>query len=238
MMRGTVWGDWKTLSEALPRFRESKESLLWLANLLRVPLLSLAASQMSLVRLWLRLLVRTSRGRVAMVRDLDTSSCSQVLNDSFMADGCWWYKRKERNKRKRRTNWRECKWMKACNSNHLFVFFLNNITLLGVICLFFTFSSVRVVIGSGPKRLLCDLPLLECLDDDILLTESADLLPKCSISTSFRAWRTQQKMQQILWPQAMQNICMWISFHLAGFNWKTYNCYIHILIVFIDLLWE
>lgn len=96
MMRGTVWGDRETLSEALPRFRESKESLLWLANLLRVPLLSLAASEMSLVRLWLRLLVRTSRGRVAMVRDLDTSSCSQVLNDSFMADGCWWYKRKRK----------------------------------------------------------------------------------------------------------------------------------------------
>lgn len=96
MMRGTVWGDWETLSEALPRFRESKESLLWLANLLRVSLLSLAASEMSLVRLWLRLLVRTSRGRVAMVRDLDTSSCSQVLNDSFMADGCWWYERKEK----------------------------------------------------------------------------------------------------------------------------------------------
>lgn len=50
------------------------------------------------------------------------------------------------------------------------------------------------MIGSCPKRLLCDLPLFECLDDDILLTESADLLPKCSISTSFRAWRTQQKI--------------------------------------------
>lgn len=98
IMRGTAWGDRKPLNGIFPRFRESKESLLWLASLLRTLHLSLVAPEMSLVRLWLRLLVRTSRGRVAMVRDLDTSSCSQVLNDSFMADGCWQCKKEMKEK--------------------------------------------------------------------------------------------------------------------------------------------
>lgn len=116
IMRGTAWGDRKPLNGVFPRFRESNESLLWLASLLRMLRLSLVAPEMSLVRLWLRLLVRTSRGRVAMVRDLDTSSCSQVLKDSFMADGCW--QCKKRNERKRRTNWREHEWMKSMQENN------------------------------------------------------------------------------------------------------------------------
>lgn len=96
IMRGTPWGALGSvdLCGVFPKFRESKESLLWPPSLpLMLPFSSLA-SEMSLVRLWLRLLVRTSRGRVATVRELETSSCSQVLNDSFMVDGFWRCKKK------------------------------------------------------------------------------------------------------------------------------------------------
>lgn len=177
MMRGTVWGEQETLSEALPRFRESNESLLRLANLLWVLPLSLAASEMSLVRLWLRLLVRTSRGRVAMVRDLDTSSCSQVLNDSFVVDGCWWCeKKREKNKKKQQTHKLMRMWMHATIIMLFKPLYIHKMKtthyfkIIQMYYFFFTFSAVLVVIGSCPNRLLCDLLLYECLEDDILLT--------------------------------------------------------------------
>lgn len=69
-------------------------------------------------------------------------------------------------------------WEKSCRS---------------LIMIFFpTFSAVWFLIGSCCNRLLCDLPLYECLADDTLLKESPDFLPKGSISTSFKAWRTEQ----------------------------------------------
>lgn len=92
MMRGTPRGN---MGEIFPKFMESKESLLWLLSLSFSPL----PSEISLVRLWLRLRARTNKGRVATVRELETSSCSQVLSDSFMAHRCWRWK-KERMKGK------------------------------------------------------------------------------------------------------------------------------------------
>lgn len=94
IMRGTLWGDLVYTDLISLKFKESKESL---RRRPRMQPFSSLTSEMSLVRLWLRLLVRTSRGRVATVRELETSSCSQVLNDSFMADGCF-KKKKERKK--------------------------------------------------------------------------------------------------------------------------------------------
>ncbi len=87
IMRGTPWGNLGSVGGVFPKLRESKESLLWLLSL-SLPFSS-PASEISLVRLWLRLLVRTSKGRVAMVRELETSSCSQVLDGSLMVDGRW-----------------------------------------------------------------------------------------------------------------------------------------------------
>lgn len=89
IMRGTPCGDLGSVYGIFPKFRESKESLLWLLSPSQMLPFSSPASEISLVRLWLRLLVRTSRGRVAMVRELETSSCSQGLDDSLMVDGCW-----------------------------------------------------------------------------------------------------------------------------------------------------
>lgn len=89
IMRGTLWGDREAADGIFPKFRESKESLLWPLSLLLMPPFFSRASEISLVRLWLRFLVRTSKGRVAMVRELETSSFSQAHGDAFMADGCW-----------------------------------------------------------------------------------------------------------------------------------------------------
>lgn len=88
IMRGTPWGNLGSLGGIFLKVGESKESLLWLFSLSLMLRFCSPASEISLVRLWLRLLVSTSRGTVAMVRELDTSSCSQVLDDSLMADGC------------------------------------------------------------------------------------------------------------------------------------------------------
>lgn len=89
MMRGTPWGDMGSADGIFPKFRESKELLLGPLTLSLTQPSSSPASEILLVRLWLRLLVRTSRGRVAMVRELETRSCSQVLGDSLMVEGCW-----------------------------------------------------------------------------------------------------------------------------------------------------
>lgn len=89
MMRGTPWGDLGPVGGIFPKFRQSKESLLWLFILSQILPFSPQASEIALVRLWLRLLVRTRRGRAAMVRELETSSWSQALDGSLMTDGCW-----------------------------------------------------------------------------------------------------------------------------------------------------
>lgn len=86
IMRGTPGDSLGLTEESLSKFRESKESLLWLLSL-SVPR---CPCGISLVRLWLRPRVRTNRGRVATVREVETSSCSQPLSGSFMVDWWWW----------------------------------------------------------------------------------------------------------------------------------------------------
>ena len=88
IMRGTPWGDLGSLVGIFPKW-ESKESLLWWSMML--PFFSLE-SEISSDKLWLRFLVRISRGRVAMVRELQTRSWSQYV--SFMVDGCWQWEKK------------------------------------------------------------------------------------------------------------------------------------------------
>lgn len=86
IMRGTPAGNLGLTEESRPNCRESKESLLWPLSLS----LPHGPCGISLVRLWLRPRVRTNRGRVATVREVETSSCSQPLSDSFTVDWCWW----------------------------------------------------------------------------------------------------------------------------------------------------
>lgn len=89
MMRGTVWGDLGSVFGAFSKFSESKELLLWLFTLSLILLFLSCSSEMSLVRLSLRLRVITSSGRLPIVMELETNSWSWLFTGSFMADGCW-----------------------------------------------------------------------------------------------------------------------------------------------------
>lgn len=189
MMRGTPWGDLGPVGGIFPKFRQSKESLLWLFSLSQILPFSPQASEIALVRLWLRLLVRTRRGRAAMVRELETSSWSQVLDGSLMTDGCWECQKVNTYMRKSPSD-HGCVmfyYMRASSVNRRWIkdnivsFQIHTFTLF--LQCFLTFSAVWVLVVFRSNCFLQDL-LQDWLRDDMLLKESPDLLPRGSISTS------------------------------------------------------
>lgn len=177
IMRGTPEDNMGLTEESLPKGRESKESLLWLLSLS----LPHGSCGISLVRLWLRPWARTNSGRVATVREVETSACSQPLSNSLMVDWCG--KGLIRGKKKL-----------ICKHRHICIYTQKPLPT-HTHKVFVTFCLVKVVI-SGWCFFLCDLLLYECLHDNAFLKELSAFLPKGSISISFNPYR--EKMQQFL----------------------------------------